>query len=78
MSLITWTSDELKSEIITFSPHEVWRVVEAQHVVSTIKLVDDLEEQQLLEEIQEDVKPVLQPELKDFHYLLALKLSRSN
>ena len=35
----------------------VWRVVEAQHRVSTRKLVDTLEEQALLEEIVDQVKP---------------------
>jgi hypothetical protein len=35
----------------------VWRVVEAQHRVSTRKLVDTLEEQELLEEIIDEVKP---------------------
>ena len=28
-----------------------WRVVEAQHIVSTLKLVDSLEEQRILEEL---------------------------
>lgn len=36
-----------------------WRTVEAQHKVSTRKLVDTLEEQQLLESIIDGVKPPL-------------------
>ena len=34
-----------------------WRIVEAQHLVSTRKLVDSLEEQALLEELIEAAKP---------------------
>jgi hypothetical protein len=50
-----------------------WRVVEAQHVVSTRKLVDSDAEQQLLEELIERVKPPLpaEPEFQGLHYLLA-------
>lgn len=46
-----------------------WRVVEAQHQVSTRKLVDTLDEQALLEELIEAAKP---PNLIDghLHYLL--------
>jgi hypothetical protein len=48
-------------------------VVEAQHVVSTRKLVDSDAEQQLLEELIERVKPPLpaEPEFQGLHYLLA-------
>ncbi len=50
-----------------------WRVVEAQHVISTRKLVDSDAEQQLLEELIERVKPPLppEPEFEGLHYLLA-------
>ena len=50
-----------------------WRVVEAQHVVSTRKLVDSLEEQELLELLLEASKPPLpdEPEFARLHYLLA-------
>lgn len=46
-----------------------WRVVESQHQVSTRKLVDSNEEQALLEELIDGVKP---PDLTGgkFHYLL--------
>jgi hypothetical protein len=60
----------------TFRPRklefEAWRVVESQHVVSTRKLVDSDEEQALLEELVDRVKPPL-PSGTDFeglHYLL--------
>jgi hypothetical protein len=45
-------------------------VVEAQHVVSTMALVDTLEEQALLETILEDSKPMLPVECAGLHYLL--------
>ena len=46
-------------------------MVEAQHVVSTLKLVDTLEEQQLLEELLEESKPLVPPECRHLHYLLS-------
>ena len=36
---------------------DAWRVVEAQHEVSTRKLVSSVAEQELLEEMVERVKP---------------------
>ncbi|HSW17737.1 MAG TPA: RES family NAD+ phosphorylase, partial [Ramlibacter sp.] len=50
---------------------ELWRGVEAQHRVATMRLVDDLDEQRLLEELLEDSKPPLPPQAKQAHYLLA-------
>ncbi len=46
-----------------------WRVVEAQHQISTRKLVDSAAEQELLEELIDEVKP---PDLTGgkIHYLL--------
>ena len=50
-----------------------WRVVEAQHRISTRKLVDSDAEQQLLEELIEAGKPPLPDDLAapGLHYLLA-------
>ena len=48
-----------------------WRVVEAQHVVSTMKLVDTLAEQLVLEQVLETTKPPIPTECSDCHYLLA-------
>jgi len=48
-----------------------WRGVEAQHIVSTMRLVDSLDEQAILERLLEDSKPALpSPALADKHYLL--------
>ena len=68
MSSSIWTRCAGDSELRTLrlSP---WRVVEAQHQVSTRKLVDSANEQALLEDLIERVKP---PELTGgrLHYLL--------
>ena len=68
MSFSIWTRCAGGSELRTLrlSP---WRVVEAQHKVSTRKLVDSTEEQILLEEMIDSVKP---PDITRgrLHYLL--------
>lgn len=48
-----------------------WRVVEAQHRVSTLKLTDTVDEQALLEDLIETAKPPLPPDCRGLHYLLA-------
>lgn len=70
MSLPIWTPAALSSEARPFAG-AVWRFVEAQHRVSTLKLVDTLDEQALLEDILEESKPVLPPECAGLDYLLA-------
>jgi hypothetical protein len=49
----------------------LWRAVEAQHVVSTMLLVDTREEQRLLEDLLEGAKPALPAGTARLHYLLA-------
>jgi hypothetical protein len=50
---------------------EAWRVVEAQHLISTRKLVDDADEQAVLEELVERSKPRPPPDAaKGLHFLL--------
>jgi hypothetical protein len=46
-------------------------VVEAQHVVSTLKIVDTLAEQERLEGLLERSKPPVPPECRHLHYLLS-------
>src|SRR6476661_4987320 len=48
----------------------LWRAVEAQHQVSTMVLVDTLDEQALLESILEESKPPLPQPLRSLHWLL--------
>lgn len=72
MSQTIWTRCAARSSCRRLSGR-AWRVVEAQHVVSTRKLVDTLEEQELLEELIERQKPPA-PEDREFsalHPLLA-------
>lgn len=49
---------------------EAWRLVEAQHRVSTMKLVDDAEEQRTLEALLDDSKPPVPEACRHLHYLL--------
>ncbi|GAA0711274.1 RES family NAD+ phosphorylase [Dokdonella soli] len=48
-----------------------WRVVEAQHRASTMRLVDTLDEQRTLEDLIEASKPPLPVGAAHLHYLLA-------
>ena len=47
-----------------------WRGVEAQHIVATMRLVDTLDEQAVLEQLLEASKPALQAAGQPKHYLL--------
>src|SRR5262245_11206071 len=66
----TWTPGALSSERRRLSGL-CWRGVEAQHVASTMKIVDTLAEQSLLETLLEGTKPPVPSECRDLHYLLA-------
>jgi hypothetical protein len=70
MSSNTWTPAALSSDVSVLAGI-CWRLVEAQHRVSTLKLVDSVVEQELLEELIETTKPPLPPECRDLHYLLS-------
>jgi hypothetical protein len=70
MSSSTWTPAALSSEARPLSG-TCWRLVEAQHRVSTLKLVDTVEEQSLLEDLIQNTKPVLPAECAHLHYLLS-------
>jgi len=48
-----------------------WRIVEAQHRVPTMRLVDTLDEQRTLEDMLEASKPPLPAGAAPLHYLLA-------
>jgi hypothetical protein len=49
---------------------ELWRAVEAQHIASTMALVDSQAEQDTLESLLEHTKPALPPAAAGLHYLL--------
>lgn len=64
-----WSDDWLRAA--RPRQRDLWRGVEAQHRVATLRLVDDLEEQALLEQLLEASKPTLPPEAGHAHYLLS-------
>lgn len=65
-----WTPTALASEARTYEGR-VWRVVEAQHRISTNRLADTLEDQTRLEQLAEAAKPDLPRAALGLHYLLA-------
>jgi hypothetical protein len=69
MSRPIWTQDALRSEARPYAG-SAWRFVEAQHRISTLKLVDSLAEQAALEEILEATKPPLPEDCRALDYLL--------
>jgi hypothetical protein len=71
MSLDIWTQCAGPNRVAPIACR-AWRVVEAQHKVMTRRLVDDLEEQLLLEQIVDDVKPPRPPgpQFEGLHFLL--------
>lgn len=69
MSLPIWTPAELSSSARPCAGR-IWRIVEAQHYVSTLKLVDTREEQEILDVLIEDTKPAIPPECRHLDYLL--------
>jgi hypothetical protein len=66
---ITWTPAAVTSEGRRWRG-KLWRAVEAQHRVSTLRLVDTLREQAQLEQLLEGSKPALPPTTTPRHYLL--------
>ena len=68
MSSITWTPDALSRKQRSLAG-TCWRAVEAQHRVSTMKLVDTLEEQKVLEDLLEGTKPRVPDGCRHLHYL---------
>lgn len=70
MSEAGWNTGWLKTGVKHLAMG-AWRGVEAQHVVSTMRLVDTAEEQDVLERLLEGSKPPL-PQMKaSKHYLLS-------
>lgn len=69
MSSSIWTRAALSSEAAP-ARGTCWRIVEAQHHVSTAKLTDSAEEQMRLEELVEGSKPPIPEGCRGLHYLL--------
>jgi hypothetical protein len=70
MTDAVWSTSWFDSGVVQKSML-VWRGVEAQHVVSTMRLVDTKEEQDMLEQLLERSKPPLPAMKVPKHYLLA-------
>lgn len=70
MSSSISTREELSSNSRQASGRS-WRVVEAQHIISTAKLTDNAGEQRLLENLIEGTKPNIPPECQHLNFLLS-------
>lgn len=70
MSRTTWTLPAVLSNAVVWRGR-AWRIVEAQHVAATMKLVDTRDEQDLLETLLEKSKPTQPQETAGLDYLLA-------
>ncbi|MDW8371388.1 MAG: RES family NAD+ phosphorylase [Geminicoccaceae bacterium] len=70
MSWPTWTAAALFSEARPWAG-EGRRLVEARHHVATMKLVDTVEEQALLERSIEATKPLVPEPCRHLHFMLA-------
>lgn len=69
MSSTTWTTRAVASSA-TAGRLELWRAVEAQHVASTMPLVDSIEEQHRLERLLDESKPPVPRMAAHLHWLL--------
>lgn len=67
----TWMPIVVLSEEAFNWESSALRIVEAQHIASTMKIVDNAEEQNLLELLLEESKPLQPDTAKHLHYLLA-------
>lgn len=64
-----WEACEGAKQVQTLSG-TAWRLVESQEQIATLGYVDTLEEQALLEELLDSVKPPYPAQCDDYHYLL--------
>lgn len=69
-SLNTSTPNVQLSDIFPYSG-TAWRIVESQYLISTVKLVDTLDEQKSLEDLLEAAKPEIPAECQSLEYLLS-------
>ena len=69
MSSAIWTPAALSRERRRLAG-SCWRIVESQHRVSTMKLVDTVEEQEALEILIDATKPPIPPDCRRLDYLL--------
>lgn len=69
MSSDIWTPEELSSRAVALTSRS-WRIVEAQHQASTMKVTDTLAEQEILERLIDETKPSVPPGCEALHFLL--------
>ena len=69
MSSTTWTTHAVASNAAA-GRRALWRAVEAQHVVSTMALVDSIAEQHILERLLDEAKPAVPAAAARLHWLL--------
>jgi len=69
MSLPTWTPNALKYELGPWQG-PAWRLVEAQNIISTRKLVESVHEQNILDEILDESKPNVPESCRHLDFLL--------
>lgn len=70
MTELAWTPAWFETGVASLSMR-AWRGVEAQHIISTMRLVDTVDEQEVLEALLEQSKPPLPPMGSPKHYLLS-------
>jgi hypothetical protein len=71
MSSPTWTPASLSPELRPYTGRRhVWRLVDAQYVISTRKLVDSFADQEILEALVDDTKPAVPNDCQDLDPLL--------
>lgn len=58
-----------KTKHVTYTA-KVWRIVESQETAATLNIVDNMEEQGLLEELLDNVKPPYRKGTEGMHYLI--------
>lgn len=69
MSSDIWTPEELSSKAVALASRS-WRIVEAQHQASTMKVTDTLPEQDILERLIDETKPAIPSGCEALHFLL--------
>ena len=71
MKAETWDKSWLQEHAHQRTMNNAWRGVETQYIAASLKLVNNLEEQALLEELLERSKPALPQGCENKHYLLS-------
>ncbi len=73
MLMTSAPKSDLKPDSAHFQPYrgQIWRIVEAQHRISTNRLAGSMDDQHVLENLAEETKPTLPKAVRHLHYLLA-------